>query len=462
MNKVRKKSVYIIIISAVLGLCCAFGVFFLRNIHSGGSGSSSDSAHTVFRTNLEQELSLEKGGCTVFEISSDDEAALSRWQSSDSSTVSVDSGGRIDAHKKGSATVSAHFIDGHVYTYRVTVSDEKKPQVDVYSTAITANEDILKKNLKENPPKAVEPATEEGSSDDDPGFYYYYDDDTDGEYYDYDDEDEDDEYDEYYHDDDESFEETAFKNMSKPTSGLLPYEVRVNRKQNCVTVFTYDSNGEYTVPVRAMVCSCGKNEGTITGEFTIYLKTLWHPLVNGVFGQYISGFSGDYLFHSVPYNDLAKNTLETDEFNKLGEAASQGCVRLAVSDARWIYENCGEGTTVKIFDSDEKLPLGKPAAIRIGGSDEGWDPTDRDEANPFNGKTPEISGAEDVTISVGSDYKMSDGVTALNSCGADATKEIEIIGNVVTSRAGVYKVTYRVTDALHRTAHKDIIVTVQG
>ncbi|MFR5209625.1 MAG: L,D-transpeptidase family protein [Clostridia bacterium] len=27
-------------------------------------------------------------------------------------------------------------------------------------------------------------------------------------------------------------------------------------------------------------------------------------------------------------------------FNKLGEQASQGCVRLAVSDAKWVYDNC--------------------------------------------------------------------------------------------------------------------------
>lgn len=441
------RRILIAVIAAVLAVCCVLGVLFFRNFYADGNGATADSAHVVFRTDQSKTVTIEKGESMVLELSSDDEKALSRWQSSDSSVVGVDSGGRIDAYKEGAAVVYASFSDGHTYTYRVAVEKASaKPQTDVYSTAITANEDILKKNLKEHPPRATEQPDEwEESSGDE----YYGD-----EYYD------DRDYGWDYGADD-YFEEMAVKTTANIDPDILPYEIQVNRKQNCVTVFTYDSKGNYTVPVRAMVCSCGKDGRTITGEFTIYLKTLWHPLVNDVFGQYISGFSGDFLFHSVPYEDLSKSTLEIEEFNKLGEPASQGCVRLSVADSRWIYENCGEGTVVKIYDSDDPLPLGKPEAIRIGKNAETWDPTDRDDSNPYNGKTPVISGAEDKTISVGSDYKMTDGVTATNSCGADATGEMEIIGNVVPARAGVYKVTYRITDALHRSTRKDITVTVK-
>ena len=67
--------------------------------------------------------------------------------------------------------------------------------------------------------------------------------------------------------------------------------------------------------------------------------------------------------------------------------ASAGCVRLAVKDAKWIYDNVSTGTAVEIYDADE-LPDGveKPVAIRIDVDDEsrrGWDPTDADEANPW-------------------------------------------------------------------------------
>lgn len=39
-----------------------------------------------------------------------------------------------------------------------------------------------------------------------------------------------------------------------------------------------------------------------------------------------------------------------------------GCVRLTVEDAKWIAENCPEGTTVEIYDGEDPGPLGKPEA----------------------------------------------------------------------------------------------------
>ena len=242
----------------------------------------------------------------------------------------------------------------------------------------------------------------------------------------------------------------------------LPFEIRVNRKQNCVTVFTYDKNGDYTVPVRAMVCSCGMEDKTELGEFTIYYHTKWQVLVNDVFGMYASSFHGDLLFHSVPYTDLKEDTLKADEFNKLGDYASRGCVRMAVEDCKWICDYCPDDTVVKIFDSDEALPLGKPETIKIADTTIGWDPTDRHPDNPYRTKAPVISGAYDTIVKKGADYKMTDGVTAVDTCGNDITAKIEITGNVNPDREGVYRVTYTVTDALHRTAREDVVVTVES
>ena len=57
---------------------------------------------------------------------------------------------------------------------------------------------------------------------------------------------------------------------------------------------------------------------------------------------------------------------------------------------------------------------------------------------------------------------MTDGVTATDTCGNDITKKIAVTGNVDADRAGTYRVTYTVTDALHRTAKEDITVTVEA
>lgn len=164
-----------------------------------------------------------------------------------------------------------------------------------------------------------------------------------------------------------------------------PYLIKVNRKQNIVIVYGKDEYGGYTVPVKAMVCSVGLDGTTPTGTYTTTDKYTWRLLSGNVYGQYATRITGHYLFHSVPYFTQSKSDLEYDEYNKLGEAASLGCVRLSVEDAKWIYDNCPKGTTVTIYDGDEAEPLTKPTPIRIDVNDSrrGWDPTDPDTNNPW-------------------------------------------------------------------------------
>lgn len=238
------------------------------------------------------------------------------------------------------------------------------------------------------------------------------------------------------------------------------YSIKVNRQMNCVTVYTYDSKGKYTIPVRAMVCSCGLNGGTILGDFKIYFQKEWNALLNDVYGHYVSGISGNYLFHSVPYYSTDENKLETEEYNKLGSDGSLGCVRLAVADSKWIYENCPVGTPVTIYDDSNPGPLGKPESMHIADLNNGWDPTDDDKNNPYLIQKPQISGVSDRTINVGDDFDILDGVSAVDTCGNDITDKMVITGNVISSKAGEYKVTYEIEDAMHRTAREDIVITV--
>lgn len=238
------------------------------------------------------------------------------------------------------------------------------------------------------------------------------------------------------------------------------YYLKVNRSQNCVTAYTYDENGEYTIPVRAMISSCGLNNGTITGDFSIYFRNEWHALYGDVYGHYVSGISGDYLFHSVPYYYPQSDMLELEEFNKLGVDASLGCVRMETADVKWIYENCPPGTGVTIYDDDNPGPLGKPASIKITDFQNGWDPTDDSDSNPYKEKTPEISGMKDCTVKKGEVYNPLEGITAKDTCGNDITDRIIVTANVVTSRPGTYSVTYEVEDVMHRKDKETVTVTV--
>ena len=165
----------------------------------------------------------------------------------------------------------------------------------------------------------------------------------------------------------------------------LPYLIRVNRYANCVTVYTKDETGAYTVPVKAMVCSVGLDGGTPLENGSITDKYNWRLLFGNVWGQYAVRFNGHIMFHSVPYMTPAKDTLKEGQYNLLGQPASQGCIRLAVIDAKWIYDNCDRGTKVEVYDNADPGPLGKPASIYIDpfSAWRGWDPTDPDPANPW-------------------------------------------------------------------------------
>lgn len=181
-------------------------------------------------------------------------------------------------------------------------------------------------------------------------------------------------------DDGEKYNGEMFKDNGQP------YMIKVNRKMNVVTIYMPDEDGYYTVPYKVMVCSVGLNNKTPTGTFKMQKDRYeWRELVGQVYGQYAVRIRRSIMFHSVPYYRPAKDQLESEEFNKLGEPASKGCVRLSVEDAKWIYDNCQQGTIVQIFDSDYVGPLGKPEPIHMDLTDERccYDPTDDFEENPW-------------------------------------------------------------------------------
>ncbi|MCM1495202.1 MAG: L,D-transpeptidase family protein [Bacteroides sp.] len=231
-----------------------------------------------------------------------------------------------------------------------------------------------------------------------------------------------------------------------PSDNGCPYYIKVNRLRNTVTIYGLDSKGYYTVPIKAMICSVGEDDGTPLGTFQTSDRHPWCALVGNVYGQYAYRISGPIMFHSVPYYSMNKDDLETEEYNKLGEAASLGCVRLSVSDAKWIYDNCPAGTIVTIYDNEYAGPLGKPSAEVLDVKDERsvWDPTDPDTENPWNEGKPRILGGGTRVIERGCTYQSACGVLALDGDGTDITSQIITEGLVDAMTVGDYPVTYHV------------------
>lgn len=157
------------------------------------------------------------------------------------------------------------------------------------------------------------------------------------------------------------------------------YYITVNRVKCQVTVYAKDGANGYVIPVKTFTCSVGlpgADTATPTGTFHTLAKYSVKELMGPSWGKWATRIVGGVLFHSVACsNPDPTYSLPAGEYNKLGSPASHGCVRLNVRDAKWIYDNCALGTTVRIGDNEIKTPFDKAATIKIPAS-QNYDPTD--------------------------------------------------------------------------------------
>lgn len=94
-------------------------------------------------------------------------------------------------------------------------------------------------------------------------------------------------------------------------------------------------------PVKWFVCAPGlPNSPTRKGVFEV--QSRGYSFGSGFTCYYWTQFSGNYLFHSIKYRQGTRTVMD----GTLGRPASHGCVRLDISEAKWIYDNIPRGTRV--------------------------------------------------------------------------------------------------------------------
>lgn len=327
-----------------------------------------------------------------------------KWSTNNPAVAVVDSNGRVDGVKEGKATITAHAKSATV-DYEIEVVSALKTTTS-YSTAITDNEKYVTAN------------------------------------------------------------KTA--NSDKPL-----YAIIVNEHNCTVTVYTYDINAKdqyYNKPVRTMVCSTGKKTLTDKEDATWVLnetteKSQWVLLSDNNYYRYATYIGEELMFQSSPYKSESEDSLIAEEYNKIGTRATAKNIRLSVADAKWIYDNCQVGTTVRIINSDNKgyFPLGVPKALKLTENSKSlkYDPTDSSKNNPYTKLKPSISGVDTTAVKVGKGFDLMQGVTATDTCGNDITSRITLDGTIDVNKEGSYIVSYYVTDDLNRSirADREIIVT---
>lgn len=128
-------------------------------------------------------------------------------------------------------------------------------------------------------------------------------------------------------------------NIKSPTVNLLTTDLA----NKLTYVFEKDDNGRWK-QLYKWSCDVGKpSTPTIRGTYYIVGRKPY-------FGsdtyrvKYATRIRGSYYYHSILFDPEGIEIID----DTLGQAISHGCIRLAVENAQWIYDNILDGTAVVI------------------------------------------------------------------------------------------------------------------
>ncbi|MBO4385218.1 MAG: L,D-transpeptidase family protein [Clostridia bacterium] len=148
----------------------------------------------------------------------------------------------------------------------------------------------------------------------------------------------------------------------------FPYFLYLEKGSFTLTIYGIGEDGQYSVIVGQYRVSHGGNR-TPVGEFVLgNLRQQWHPFANGDHGyaQYAvlyntasnpNGYSGLFIHGPMYGSENPRNMWPKyyDGEKYIGGENTQGCIRMVVEAAKFIYDNCPKGTRFLIVNGS---PLG--------------------------------------------------------------------------------------------------------
>lgn len=128
-------------------------------------------------------------------------------------------------------------------------------------------------------------------------------------------------------------------NIKSPTMNLIATDL----KNKLTYIFEKGSNGLWILLFK-WDCTIGKpSTPTIKGTFYVSgRKPYFGSDTYSV--KYATRIRGSYYYHSILFNSEGTEIID----DRLGMALSHGCIRLAVENAQWIYDNVLDTTTIII------------------------------------------------------------------------------------------------------------------
>ena len=103
------------------------------------------------------------------------------------------------------------------------------------------------------------------------------------------------------------------------------------------------SKGKWSMVYYWECCTGAPESPTVKGEYTVGMKG--YSFGGGYTCYYYTQFYGNYLFHSQKYKQGTFDILD----GSMGVNVSEGCVRLYLDRAKWIYDNIPQNTKVFVY-----------------------------------------------------------------------------------------------------------------
>lgn len=129
-------------------------------------------------------------------------------------------------------------------------------------------------------------------------------------------------------------------NIKSQTRNLIT----TNLKNRFTYVFEKGENNQWVLLYKWSSTVGATSTPTITGTFYINgRKPYFGSDIYRV--KYATRIRGSYYYHSILFNPEGTEIID----DTLGEALSHGCIRLAIENAHWIYDNILDTTTVVIY-----------------------------------------------------------------------------------------------------------------
>ncbi|MDR2504620.1 MAG: L,D-transpeptidase family protein [Oscillospiraceae bacterium] len=126
------------------------------------------------------------------------------------------------------------------------------------------------------------------------------------------------------------------------------YYLLLRKSSNTLTVYIGDGSGGHTGEVvTAFTSSVGKSSTpTVSGKYTLSGRERWH-FFGKSYAPYAVRYSGSKYIHGPLYKEKSESTLIRSS-DDIGQNNTGGCLRMSLSAAKWVYDNCESGTILEV------------------------------------------------------------------------------------------------------------------